>query len=117
MHGNELVSRPPWTAAALLAAFLACGCTVYRNPHGPQDTPPVIRLTTVPEETLVELTTPGLGYQQLTGSCDLPAGVAKTTVITVSKDGYHPWTGPISALPQTGRWTYKVELKPLVPEK
>jgi hypothetical protein len=87
-----------------LALPLGCG---YSNPHGEQDTPPILRLWTVPAGATVILADMNL---KLETPCDLPTELDPDDEISISKAGYLPYKGPLSGLPEVGRGTYQIEL-------
>lgn len=95
--------------AVVLAVALPSGCG-YSNPHGRQDTPPILRIRTVPSGAIVILEEMNL---KLTSPCDLPTELDPDDEISVSKDGYLPYKGPLGGLREIARGTYEIELKPV----
>ena len=99
-----------------VVSILVSGCQIYRNPHGIQNTPPIIRLHTIPDQATLTVRKEALGGTiQLQTDCDLPAVIRPNDVIEVSKSGYLSWKGPIGDLPQIARGTYQLKLQPVVP--
>jgi len=98
-----------------LVLTILSGCQIHRNAHGYQATPPISSLTSVPQGARVVIDIPSIRKLELTTPCDLPTELRKHHMISVTKEGYLPWKGPIGELPQTARATYKVTLQPIVP--
>ena len=93
--------------AVCAAAVVFLGCH-YNNPHGDQGLPPVTRLITEPSGATLYVERLNLVLET---PCDLPHTIYGTDVVSISKDGYLPYRGPLRDLPQVARATYKCELR------
>jgi hypothetical protein len=103
-------------ALILLGSVLATqvGCETYRGPHGLQNTPSITRLDTIPRGARVHIERLNLRLGKTT-PIDLPGGLHKKDVISVTLDGYQPWKGPLGEIPTSARGTYELLLEPLAP--
>ena len=113
------MSKTLFAASLLLgvASLVVSGCKIYQAPHGPQNTPPVVRVNSVPPGATISYVHPTLGgnFQVGTGK-DLPALLVKhRTEVTISKEGFVPWQGRLRDLTQVAIGTYLVELRPVAP--
>lgn len=99
-------------AACVLAAaglaLAASGC--YSNPHGYQDTPPILRLVSVPSGATVDIPSMNL---RLETPCDLPTELDLDDEISVSKQGYVPFRGTLGEIREISRRTFEVRLNPV----
>ncbi len=95
-------------AAAACAAALVFPACHYSNPHGTQALPPVKRVDTLPYGATVRI--PHLNLE-LEAPCDLPETVDEDDEVVISKDGFALYRGPLRALPQPARGTYRCVLQ------
>ncbi len=94
---------------ALVAAVLLTGCNTYKNSHGRQNKPHVLRIVSIPSNA--KLTIPGRKLMLYTPA-DIEVDLGKGDAIVVEKDGYLPFEGVLGDLPQVARQTYEVRLTP-----
>ncbi|MGQ9589515.1 MAG: hypothetical protein ACUVYA_04380 [Planctomycetota bacterium] len=112
MVRNALPSGLGIAVAGVLAAasfaLAASGC--YSNPHGYQDTPPILRLVSVPSGATVDIPSMNL---RLETPCDLPTELDLDDEISVSKRGYVPFRGTLGEIREISRRTFEVRLNPV----
>ena len=95
---------------AALTAVLLPGCLGYKNPHGRQDCPHVIRIVTVPEGA--ELKLPDYNLVLITPA-DIERDIDTDDPIVITKEGYLPFRGCLADIPQIALSTYQVKLQPV----
>jgi len=95
-------------AAVLVVVTLAGGCKLYRNPHGLQDLPTVIRIVTEPPGADLKLARYNL---ILTTPADIEQDVDLDDKLVISKPGYWVFRGTLRDIPQVALGTYLVKLQ------
>ena len=104
--GRGIAVTRTFVAASL--ALVASGC--YSNPHGYQDTPPILRLVSVPSGATVDIPSMNL---RLETPCDLPTELDLDDEISVSKPGFVPFRGTLGEIREISRRTFEVRLNPV----
>jgi len=101
----------PATSLLILAllAMPLWGCKTYRNPHGLQDHPTIIRIVTIPEGAELKLVKYNLLF---TTPADIELEVLPEDEVLITKDGYHTFRGSLADIPQIALDTYRVKLQP-----
>lgn len=97
------------SVVVLLAAVALAGCNTFKNSHGRQNKPHVLRIVSIPSNA--KLTIPGKQLMLYTPA-DIEIDLGKDTEILVTKDGYLPFEGVLGDLPQVARQTFEVRLTP-----
>ena len=99
-------------ACAALALWLAALVGCHSNPHDYQDTPPILRLVTIPAGATVVLEDMRL---RLETPCDLPTELGLDDELSVSKEGCLPFHGTLRDLVQISRGTFELRLQRPIP--
>ncbi len=96
-------------ARAALALWLAAVVGCHSNPHDYQDTPPILRLVSIPAGATVTLEDMRVRVET---PCDLPTELGLDDELSVSKEGYLPFRGTLRDLVQISRGTFELRLQP-----
>jgi hypothetical protein len=97
-----------FAAAVLALATLAGGCRLYRNPHGLQNLPTVIRIVTEPAGAELKLVRHNL---VLTTPADIELDIDEDDRLVITKEGYWTFRGTLADIPQIALDTYLVKLR------
>ncbi len=97
-------------AAGALIALALGAVSCHSNAHGYQDLPHVIRIESRPAGAEMTVQKNKMFF---TLPSDVEMGLSGSDVITVRKNGYHTYRGPIGELPKSGQNTFLVVLRPV----
>jgi hypothetical protein len=95
------------TLIVATSGFLSA-CTVYKNAHGYQNQPHVIRIETEPAGAQLRLPRHNL---ILVTPVDIERSMSLSDDIEITKEGYQPFRGQLRDIPQVALDTYHVKLQ------
>ena len=104
---KALITVAAIVLAAPAAGFLS-GCQTYKNPHGRQNLPHVIRIVSDPAEAKLRLVRQNL---ILYTPADIELEIKSGDTLEITKKGYLPFRGTLRDMPQIALNTYQVTLQ------